>query len=492
MFQVIVVLFFITGSIITEVICNESLNIKNITSDAIVNGTITNTQLTTQSPVSTTITVESFPLLEDLMLEEEANINSNDTKHSNDDDEKSTAKRTIDSRFTGPIVVGDDVKLFTPSDESIRKQINVQIIEPNGHNRGQFLKQTVYVKTENSTVVSSKMTTTTTTERPSRRKNIVIEQRSHEISGPFQNGVRLTNAKQNQDVEDCDDPTEQPNVVVQQNVRGKKVFENIDIQQNTKIKKVSYQDESNQNLPFGTRITSTTKSPCEQPCSTPIPKFYRPAIQVTPRLKSITATPPYLPPRTVTTTHAPAIITTPANLITSSITPVHVKTTVIPRPIVHHTHSVGPTVYIEKPIVKVVKEFVPQPIPRPTVVEKPVYIHTHTESPPKIVKQVVNVPQPVVSERIVPVERLVPVDRIVEKEKIVHVPQVIESRKIQPVEVEKLVVQEVRIPFERHFHHPFEKLVPYPVAVPSKPIEIEKVVTKEVPVQVSVRLKKFK
>lgn len=489
MFQVITLLFFIIGSIITEVISNESLNIKNITSDAIVNGTKTNIQSTTQSPVSTTITVESFSTLEDLVLAEEANTKNNNTKHSNDDDEKSTAKRTIDSRFTGPIVVGDDVKLFTPSDESIRKQINVQIIQPDGHNKGQFLKQTVYVQTENSTVLSSK-TTTTTTERPSRRMNIVIEQRSREISGPFQNGVRLKNAKQYQDDEDCDDPTERPNVVVQQNVRGKKVFENINIQQNTKIKKVSYQEEPNQNLPFGTRITSTTKSPCEQPCSTPIPKFHRPSIQVTPRLKSVTATPPYLPPRIVTTTHAPAIITTPANLITTSVTPAQVKTTFIPRPIVHHTHSVGPTVFVEKPVVKVVKEFVPQPFPRPTVVEKPVYIHTYTESPPKIVKQVVKVPQPVVTERIVPVEKLVPVDRIVEKEKIVHVPQVIESRKIQPVEVEKLVVQEVRIPFERHFHHPVEKFVPYAVAVPSRPIEIEKVVTKEVPVQVSFRPKK--
>lgn len=484
MFQVITLLFFITGSIITEVVCEESLNIQNITSDAVVNGTKTNTQ----SPVSTTITVESFPLLEDLLLAEEANTKSNDTKRNNDDNEKSTAKRTIDSRFTGPIVVGDDVKLFTPSDESIRKQINVQIIEPDGHNKGQFLKQTVHVKTENSTVVSSKTTTTktTTTERPPRRMNIVIEQRSREISGPFQNGVRLKNAKQIQDEEDCDDPTERPNVVLQQNIRGKKVFENINIQQNTKIKKVSYQEEPKQDLPYGTRFTSTTKSPCEQPCSTPMPKFYRPAIQVTQRLKSVTAVPTYLPPRIITTTHAPAIITKPANLITSTVvTPVQVRTTVVPRPIVHHTHSVGPTVFVEKPVVKIVKEFVPQPYPRPTIVEKPVYIHTHTESPPKVVKEVVKVPQPIVSERIVPVEKLVPIDRIVEKEKIVHVPQVIESREIQPVEVEKLVVQEVRIPFERHFHHP------YPVAVPSKPIEIEKVVTKEVPVQVSLRPKKF-
>lgn len=486
----ITLLFFITGSLITEVICNESLNITNITSDTIVNRTKTNIQSTTQSPVLTTIAVETFPSLDHLVPAEESNTESKDTIRSNDGNEKITAKRTIDSRFTGPIVVGDDVKLFTPSDELIRKQINVQIIEPDGHNNGQFLKQTVYVKTENNTVFSSKTTTTTTTttERPSRRKNIVIEQRSREISGPFQNGVRLANAKQIQNDEDCDNPTERPNVVVQQNVRGKKVFENIDIQQNTKIKKVSYQEESKQNLPFGTRFTTTTKSPCEQPCSTPIPKLYRPAIQVTSRLKSITTAPPYLPPRIVTTTHTPAIITTPSNLITSTFTPVQVKTVVVPRPIVHHTHSVGPTVFVEKPVVKVVKEYVPRPYPKPTIVEKPVYIHTHTESPPKIVKEVIKIPQPVVSERIVPVEKLVPVDRIVEKEKIVHVPQVIESQQIQPVEVEKLVVQEVRIPFERHFHHPVEKLVPY--YVPSKPVEIEKVVTKEVPVHVSFWRKK--
>ncbi|XP_031622842.1 uncharacterized protein LOC116340470 isoform X2 [Contarinia nasturtii] len=439
----------------TDAIFNETIS---STTKLPVSSTTTTTQSTTTTTTTATPTSESFPLLEDLVSAEQAAVDND--KNSND--EKNTAKRTINSKFTGPIVVNEEVNLFRPADDFTRRQrINVQIIEPEAHNNGQFLKQTVFIRQENNTVVTSKTTTTSTTERPSRRKNIVAEQK---FLAPIQVGSRLSNdgrPKQLPD-EDCDDPTDRPNVGVTE--RQNRVLENVDIQQNTKIQKIIYKDEPKQNLVFGARVSSTTRNPCEQPCSTT--RAYRPS----PRIKTFNTTPLPAPrtfttPRIVTTQiiSTPRVLTTPPTLITSTVTPVPVQAPIKP-----------------------VTNFVP--VHHAVVTEKPVYIHTHSQVP-IIQKQYVQLPPQIIEKPVVHKEivQLPPQIQVVEKPKVVIQKEFIPSppqEKIIPVEVEKLVVKEVPITnvIEKHIEHPptiVEKLVPYPVA--SKPIEVEKII--HVPVE---------
>lgn len=456
----------------------------NITADAIFNSTVASVTSTTQLPVPTSS--ESFPLLEDLILAATAN---NPNSGENFDDEKNTAKRTISSKFTGPIVVSEEVNLFTPADDFARKQrINVQIIEPESHNNGQFLKETVY-RQENSTVVTSKITTTSTTERPTRRKNIVVEQK---FLAPIQAGLRLSNdARQRQgpDEEDCDDQTERTNAIVTEKAR---VLENVDIQQNTKIQKIIYKDEPKPNFVFGARVASTTRPPCDQslPCSTPRP--YK--TSSSPRLKPINTT-PLVPPRTYTT---PRLVSTPRTFTTAR-TFTTSRTFTTARPVTHSftatPHALAPTVITHVAPVAVPVP-VPVPVPGPVktvktvvpvVTEKPVYIHTHSEVP-VVHKQYVQLPpkiieRPVIQKEVVqlpPQVQIVERPRIVVQKEYVHAPP---QERIIPVEVEKLVVKEVPINniIEKHIQHPptvVEKLVPYPVA--SKPIEVQKIV--EIPI----------
>lgn len=456
---------------------NLKLITLNVTADAISNKTITTTTIlpesttgaaatsTSVSPTAKT-TAESFPLLEDLISAERAAINHESTGDG-DGDEKNTAKRTISSKFTGPIVVNEETNLFTPSDEFSRKQrINVQIIEPESHNNGQFLKETVFQRQENSTVVTSKTTTTSTTERPSRRKNIVVEQK---FLAPIQVGQRLSNERQRQlpTDDDCDDETERTNAVVTE--RARKISENVDIQQNTKIQtKILYKEEPKQNLMFGARVFSTTRPPCDQslPCSTV--RTYKPS--PTPRLQPIHTT-PLSAPRVFTT---PRLVTTPRIYTSTVVSSPRALTT--PTAVVHST------------VTPVVAAVTPVPVrPIPTITEKPVYIHTHSEVP-VVHKEYVHLPPKIIEKPVIHKEfvQLPPQVQVVEKPKIVvqkefvHLPP---QEKIVPVEVEKLVVQEVPINnvIEKHIQHPpavIEKIVPYPVA--SRPIEIEKIV--EVPV----------
>lgn len=412
--------------------------------------------MSTSSTTTKTTTAESFPLLEDLVSAEQADVDSD--KNSND--EKNTAKRTINSKFTGPIVVNEEVNLFTPANEFSRRQrINVQIIEPEAHNNGQFLKQTVFQRQENKTTVTT--TTTSTTERPARRKNIVVEQK---FLAPIQVGLRVSNDARQKSDDDCDDPTDRPRLAVTE--RQNRVLENVDIQQNTKIQKITYKEEPKQNLVFGARVASTTRNPCEQPCSTTT-RPYKP----TARVKTFNTTPLPVPrmfstPRVVTTpvVSTPRVLTTPPALITSSVTPV---------PVVPVKHV---------PVATVV------PVqPQTIVTEKPVYIHTHSQVP-VIQKQFVQLPPQIIEKPVVHKEfvQLPPQIQVVEKPKVVIQKELIPlppQEKIVPVEVEKLVVKEVPITnvIEKHIEHPptiVEKLVPYPVA--SKPIEVEKII--QVPV----------
>lgn len=472
-FQIIVVALLITGCYSAD--DNAKTIGVNITkTDAISNETVSTTLKLPSMSTTTTSTTESFPLLEDLVSAERANNADNDGSH--DDDEKNTAKRTIDDKFSGPIVVNEEVNLFTPVDEFSRKQrINVQIIDPERHNNGQFLKQTVFQRQENSTVITSKTTTTSTTERPGRHKNIVVEQK---FSAPIQV------VKQRQSDEDCDDPptkrpivvSERPNRPIVVTERQNRLLENVDIQKKTEV---IYKDEPKPALVFGARVTSTVRpKPCDQPCSTPRP--YRPSS--TPRLKPFNTTPLpapriYTTPRVLTApvvstpivASTPRVLTTPPTLITSTVTPVPV-----PYKPIAYTSTVTPIPY--KPIATIVP-----------VTEKPVYIHTHSEVP-VVQKEYVQLPpkiidRPVIHKEIVqspPQVHVVEKPRVVIQKEFIHLPP---QEKIVPVEVEKLVVKEVPINnvIEKHIEHPpqvLEKLVPYPV--PSKPIEVEKIV--QVPV----------
>lgn len=382
------------------------------------------------SITSTPSSTEILPLLEDLVQNEELLAKQTDEKNGESFDEKSTAKRTISSKFTGPIIVSDDVNLFTPASELPGRQINVQILEPETHNNGQFLKQTVYTKTENNTILESRTTTTTSTERPSnRRKNIVVSQRvtSSRYIAPL-NGARSSNCAGIKT--GCAGTTNGVNIVTEGTTRK---VENVDIKQRAQVSKVIYEEPAKQYLPFGTRFTSTTKSPCQlgsapSPCSSTARVIA--STPTTVRVRPINTT-PILPPRVFS-------VPTPA-YSTSSVSPVPIHSTttsVVPEPIVIHRVTEVPTVKI---------------------IEKPVAVE-------KLIKEIVRVPGPTVE-------------------------------KFVPFEVEKIVVKEVEVPFntvvEKHINHPpqiVEKFVPYPVhnVVQGRPIEIEKVVHKEVPVAVPV------
>lgn len=486
---IIFVLLFVTGHISAD--DNKKATITaNVTKvDAITNTTESSTTVTTLTTstekVLASSSIHPLTLLDDLVLVEK----SASISHNNDDDDVgddagqpnsengSTAKRTINSKFTGPIVVDEQVNLFTPNNDGFarRQQINVQIIEPESHNNGQFLKQTVFVRQENNTVITSKLTTTTsTTQRPTPRarpKNIVVEQK---FLAPIQVGPRLSHdARQRQLDDDCDDDKTQRTHIVVTERNNNRIAENVDIQQNTKIQRVIYKEEPKQTFVFGARVPSTTRSPCDQslPCSTP--RVFVPAS--TPRLR------PTALPRIVTSTVVSPIriVTTPVAVV-SPPPPLLPPLPVTPIPI--------------RTVTKVV----------PVVTEKPVYIHTHSEVP-VIQKEYVQLPPKIIEKPIIHKEfvQLPPQVQIVEKPKVLVQKEFVQlppQEKIVPVEVERLVVKEVPINnvIEKHIEHPptvVEKLVPYPVA--SKPIEVERIVqipvdrVVEKPVQVQFVFKHY-
>lgn len=504
---IIFVLLFVTGHITAADDNKKATIAANVTKvDAITNTTessINVTTLTTSTEkvlasTSTTIHPLPLPLLDDLVLAEKSASKTNDDDGNNDDDDDdadqpnsengSTAKRTINSKFNGPIVVDEQVNLFTPNNDGFaqRQRINVQIIEPEPHNNGQFLKETVFVRQENNTVIMSTTTTSTTqrptTQRPTppaRRKNIVVEQK---FLAPIQVGLRLSHdARQRQLDDDCDDDkTQRTHIVVTErnNNNNNRIAENVDIQQNTKIQRVIYKEEPKQTFVFGARVPSTTRSLCDQslPCSTP--RVFVPAS--TPRLR------PTALPRIVTST-----VISPPRIVTSSVA------VVSPRPPPPSPPPVPLFPVTPIPIKTVTKVI-------PVVTEKPVYIHTHSEVP-VIQKEYVQLPPKIIEKPVIHKEyvQLPPQVQIVEKPKVVvqkefvHLPP---QEKIVPVEVEKLVVKEVPINnvIEKHIEHPptvVEKLVPYPVA--SRPIEVQKIVqvpydrVVEKPVQVSSFQKAF-
>lgn len=398
------------------------------------NTTITNADLNSGNGTIETASLSNLP---DFITDEDViNINNSadedETKDGVDDNEPSVddsdnegsetvdkeVKRTINyansnSRFTQPIVVSEG-NLFTPAEDELpKKQINVQIIQPEPHNNGQYLKETVFLKETNTTTSSTTTVTSTTTDRGLRLGKAKSKVPSKYLA-PIQAGLRLSNDDGHKLDDDCDDTTE-PILVLQKTTPQQKTI--VDIQKNTKIKKVTVQNEQPTALVFGARYnvkqTTTTPPPCGQPA------------KCTPEINLR-----ILPP----TPSTPQIFT--------------------------------PTT------------------PKTIITQKPIYIHTHTEVP---VEKIVTrpVPYPVEVEKLVVKEVKVPVDRIVEKhidrpvhipiekqvEKIVHVPYAVQSIVERPVE--KIVTQQVAVPVDRIV----EKIIDLPV-------EVEKVIEKQVPIAV--------
>lgn len=415
----------------------------------------------------------------DLLQQENENL-ANETH-----DEKSTAKRTVNyqnQKFSSPIVVSEEGgdNLFTPADEHSRKQINVQIIDPESHNNGQFLKETLFQRQENSTTITS----TTTTERSTnglRRSGTAQKSISNKFLAPIQAGLRLSNDEKKSN-DDCDDEVELISTGSSGANVGQKKEEKsyVEIQKNTKIKKITIENPPHKKGSiFGSRFSTTTKSPCDQalPCSTTL----RPPLVEPSRLRQ---------PQNVVVATARPVSPPPIYSVHSSVhSSVHTAAAVVTTP---RTHVIHQPVYVHTQT--------QVPVERTRVVQQPVYVHTRTEVPvqkivdrpvpypvEKVVKQLVKVPYPVEVEKLVVKE--VPVDRVVEKhvnhavavdrpypvekvvEKVVHVPYEVEKIVDRPVEVEKIVTQQVHVPVDRIV----EKIV-------DRPVEVERIVEKAVPV----------
>lgn len=420
----------------------------------------------------------------DLVQQENENL-TNETH-----EEKSTAKRTVNyhnQKFSGPIVVreegGGGDNLFTPADDYARKQINVQIIEPESHNNGQFLKETLFQREENSTTITS----TTTTERSSinglRRSGVAQKSISNKFLAPIQAGLRLSNDERKAiDDDDCDDNVENGGAIGQ-----KKEEKYVEIQKNTKAQKIIVENTPlvhKKGSIFGSRFSTTTKAPCDQtlPCSTLRPPV---AVPTYPRHQQNIV---------VSTIRQPQnLIVTTARPISSSVHSVHsVHAVQTAAPVVAtppKTHIVHQPVYVEVPVEKtrVVQQPVyvhthsQVPVEKTRIVQQPVYVHTQTEVPvEKVVKQLVKIPYPVEVEKLVVKE--VPIDRVVEKhvnhaipvdrpypvekvvEKLVHVPYEVEKIVDRPVEIEKIV--EKAVPVDRIIDRYIDRPIPIEVGVP--------------------------
>lgn len=424
----------------------------------------------TTEPVDTSVAV-------DLVQQENESL-TNETH-----DEKSTAKRTVNNqRFNAPIVVKDEGgdNLFTPADEYSRKQINVQIIEPESHNNGQFLKETLFQRQENSTSITS---TTTTTERSInglRRSGAPQKIISNKFLAPIQAGLRLSNDERKGKDDDCEDDGNAASVA-----QRKEEKSYIEVQKNTKIKKITVENPPHKKGSiFGSRFATTTKSPCDQakPCSALRPPTVTPLYYQQPQNIVL----PTQRPVSVSSVHSVHSVATSRPVSVSSAH--SVQAVAMPPPVsvssLHHVQSVQSVqtaaAVVETPRTHVVQQPVyvhthtEVPVEKTRVVQQPVYVHTRTEVPvekivdrpvpypvEKVVKQLVKVPYPVEVEKLVVKE--VPVDRVVEK----HVNHAVTVDR--PYPVEKVVEKFVHVPYE------VEKIV-------DRPVEIEKIVEKAVPV----------
>uniref|UniRef100_A0A182YDZ8 Uncharacterized protein n=1 Tax=Anopheles stephensi TaxID=30069 RepID=A0A182YDZ8_ANOST len=155
-------------------------------------------------------------------------------------------------------------------------------------------------------------------------------------------------------------------------------------------------------------------------------------------------------------------------------------------------------VYVEKKVQQILKQPVyiekPVPVPVDRIVEKPVY-HTRYVDRPIPIEHQVHVPV----EKIV--EKPIPVEKIVTQQ--VKVPYPVAHIIDRPVAVEKIVEKPVTVEVARYIDRPYpvEKIVdrPVPVEVPvekivekvvDRPVEVERVVEKHIQVPVPVTVEK--
>lgn len=348
-----------------------------------------------------------------------------------------TGNHRVPHKFNSPIIVNEE-QLFTPVDLSPRRQINVQIIEPESHNNGQFLKETTFVKEENSTVVSSTSTTTSTTTESSLGALVSSTQLlPAKFLAPIQAGLRLSNdAKQRLD-DDCDDTTTPVAIVENTSTRKEEQRTVVNVHKNVRVNKIVHLPG-----PYGSRklVGPTTQKPCGKlaNCDEKI----------------------YLPPPTI---------------------PVQVETHVVQQPIYIHTQT-------EVPVEKIVEKPVPYPVEVEKVVNVP-YVVEKIVNHQKIVDRPVSVPVPYEVERLVVKEVKIPVDRIVEKHIPVEVERIVEKIIDRPVEIEKPVPYPVEV--ERVVDRIVEKPVPVPYdriheKIIDRPVEVEKPVPYPVGVPIHV------
>ncbi|XP_058835494.1 titin-like [Topomyia yanbarensis] len=412
--------------------------------------------------------------------------------------EQKLADNLAVASFAKPIIVGEmpegTARNHRSGDrsENYLKQINVEIIgESDDHNKGQYLKETIFpaneltsepcdddqkstpvlIKHEVTTIrpislstkgrgtTASRLSTrfrTTTAQQPSSTARYTAKETtavtpkpvSNKYLAPIQAGLRLSNSEPN--IDDCLDAILQP-PKQDLNVEKKTLVE---IQKSVNIKNILVDQEKPQpakQQEFGSR-TKIIQQPIF--IEKPVEKIVKQNVYIEKPVDRIIQQPVYI--------EKP-----------------------VPHPVDRIVEKKVPVPY---PVEKIVEKPVQTVVQVPYAVEKQVPVHHYIDRP---VTQHVAVPVPV--ERIV--EKPYPVDRVVTKEVQVPYPvtQFVEKIVDRPVPVEKIITKEVQVPYP--VTHVVDR--PYPVEVPVEKIvekivdrPVETVVEKHVEVPVPVTVEK--
>ncbi|XP_055535684.1 uncharacterized protein LOC129724639 isoform X2 [Wyeomyia smithii] len=418
----------------------------------------------------------------------------NETSESRKNEQKLDDNIAVPS-FDNPIIVGEMSEATSRSHRSgersdnVYKQINVEIIgESEDHNRGQFLKETIFpasrateepcddnvkstpvvIRHEVTTIrpislstkgrgttatrLSTRFRTTaaqhsSSTARYTAKETVTPASVSYKYLTPTPAGLRLTSLEQKNN-DDCDYAILQPPKLDS----DKKTL--VEVQKSVNIKNILIEQENPQpslNREFGARTKVISQ-----------PIFIEKPVD-----------------RVVT---QKVLIEKPVERIVQQ--PIFIEKAV-PQPVDRIVEKHVPVPY---PVEKIVEKPVQTVVQVPYAVEKQVPVHHYIDRP---VTQHVTVPVPV--DRII--EKPVPVEKIVTQEVKVPYPvtQFVEKIVDRPVPVEKIVTKEVQVPY------PVTQIVdrPYPVEVPvEKVVEkivdrpVETVVEKQVEVPVPVTVEK--
>ncbi|XP_029708109.1 titin-like isoform X1 [Aedes albopictus] len=395
--------------------------------------------------------------------------------------------------FDNPIVVGEMAETASRNHrsgnkvDSLLKQINVEILgESDDHNRGQFLKETIYranqvtsepcdddeksvpveIKHEVTTIrpislstkgrvsTASRLSTrfrTTTASLPTATARYTAKEPTtvtpkpvpQKYLAPIQAGLRLSNSGKN--IEDCVDENGPKTVV--------------EVQKSINLK----------NLVVGPQPVQQVKQP-EFGARTTV--VHQPIIVEKP-VERIVKQNVYIEKPVERLVHQPVYIEKP-----------------VPQPVDRIVEKKIPVPY---PVEKIVEKPVPTPVHVPYPVEKQVPVHHYVDRPVPH-----HVPVPVTVEKIV--EKPVTIEKVITKEVQVPYPvtQIVEKIVDRPIPVEKVITKEVQVPY------PVTQFVnrPYPVEVPvekvvekivDRPVEtvVEKHVEVPVPVAVEKVVEKF-